>query len=273
MSLTGKTSREIADLEAQMLEGVPDDGSPIGNKRLRDDILGWENLLYLTVRKRLLDSGVLIVGKGKGGSVRRFVEAPDGEPVAVQLSPVIISRDPFDTEESLYGPMADVIRTRWVQDQPFDQVLVEQTDRGGRRKDGIWTRPDVTVAAMTSYTYVPGRHFDIVTFEIKHHSAINVTAVYEALAHRRAATRSYVLAYIPDELFEVLEDTTLADITEEASKHGIGLILASKPDDFDSWEIKEDAIRVTPDPARMNAFIRNQLSEGSRDQIVRWFRV
>ena len=51
---------------------------------------------------------------------------------------------------------------------------------------------------MTTYVYVPGRHFDVATFEIKAADWIDVTAVYEALAHRRAATRAYVILNVPE---------------------------------------------------------------------------
>lgn len=113
---------------------------------------------------------------------------------------------------------------------------------------------------------------DIISFEIKPFEGLNVTAVYEALAHRRAATRSYVLVYIPEDHIEAFENPILVDIADEANKHEIGLIVATDPNDFDTWDIREDAGRVEPDPARMNAFIRNQLGEATRDQIVRWFR-
>ena len=59
---------------------------------------------------------------------------------------------------------------------------------------------------------------------------------------------------------------------EEANRHGVGLIVAGDPGDYDLWDIREEAVHVNPDPARLNTFIRNQLSEGTRDQIVRWFR-
>lgn len=278
MPLTGKSAAEIDQFEKELLTGIPEDGVAIGNKRLRVEVLGWDNDLYLAVRKRLLDTGTIDTGKGKGGSVRRIVDeiqAPVETTGEQGDSDVVISQPstPYPDEESLYPPMFEVIKERWVQDQPFDQHLVENTDRGGRRRDGIWSRPDVTVAAMTSYTYVPGRHFDVITFEIKHHSGFNMTAVYEALSHRRAASRSYVLVFIPDDQLEAYENPVLSDVAEEANRHGIGLIVASDPSDFDTWDIREEATRVSPDPARMNTFIRNQLSEGTRDQIVRWFRV
>lgn len=275
MPLTGKSTEEIEKLEAELLAGVPAEGRNIGNKRLRDEILQWDSALYLAVRKRLIEDGKLITGRGKGGSIRRapIEQEPDAaEVVEAAAETGLPEGAPFPDENSLYDTMLTVIRDRWVLDQPFDQVLVEKTDRGGRRADGVWTRPDITVAAMTSYTFVPGRHFDVVTFEIKHYSGLNVTAVYEALAHRRAATRSYLLVYVPDDQLEAFETPMLVEIAEEANRHGIGLIVAGDPSDFDTWDIREDADQLQPDPVRLNAFIRNQLSEGTKDQIVRWFR-
>ena len=265
MPLTGKSSDEITELENKFISQIPADHA-IGNKTLRDN-LGWDLDLYLAIKQRLLSDGIITLGRGKGGSVRRVFEEQYAEDIEKEFE-----EDPYQDEDSLYEPMLEVIQQRWIKDQPFDQVLAERTDRGGRRKDGVWTRPDITVASMTSYTYVPGRFFDVITFEIKHYSGLNVTCVYEALAHRRAATRSYVIAYIPDNRYESLEDT-LGDVNDEAKKHGVGFIVAGDPADYDTWEIWEESIREQPDPARLNEFIRAQLQEGSRDQIVRWFRV
>ena len=269
MPLTGKSSGEIGKLEEELLEHVPTDGRGVGNARLRDECLGWEADLYLAIRKRLIDSGKIILGRGRGGSVRI---APS-DAIEDNTGEKHHREEPYPNEEALYNAMLSSLTGRWANEQPFDQHIVERTDRGGRRADGVWSRPDITVAAMTSYTYVPGRYFDIVTFEVKHYSSINVTAVYEALAHRRSATKAYVLFYIPDELMANFEVPALVEVGEECTRHGIGLIVAGDPADYDTWEIREDATRVEPDPSKMNTFIRNQLSEGTRDQIVRWFRV
>jgi|HubBroStandDraft_4_1064222.scaffolds.fasta_scaffold1051793_2 hypothetical protein len=53
-----------------LLELVPKDGSSIGNVTLIGE-LGWAQEKYWRVRERLLESGHLERGKGKGGSVRR----------------------------------------------------------------------------------------------------------------------------------------------------------------------------------------------------------
>ena len=67
-------------------------------------------------------------------------------------------------------------------------------------------------------------------------------------------------------------ETVLVDICEEAAKHGIGVIVASDPGDFDTWNFREDAARTEPDPSKLNEFIQAQLSQGTRDQILTWLK-
>jgi len=273
MSLQGLTAEEIAEFERQMMDATPDDGSSIGNKSLREQ-LGWAEDRYFAVRAKLVENGELILGRGRGGSVRQAVIVhdlpPEGDDEINQTTAP--TTEAFPTESSLYAPMLEVLRSRWVKDQPFEKVIVEDTSQGGRRADGTWARPDMTAVSATTYTYVPNKHFDVTTFEVKHHKGLNVTAIYEALAHRRAATRAYVLVYVPDDILDKLETPVLSDMLDEASRHGIGLIIAADPADFDTWDIREEASVFTPDPARMNNFIRTQLTEGTREEILRWFR-
>ena len=49
---------------------LPADGSPIGNGSLRE-MLGWSQTRYFAARQKLLDSGRVLTGRGRGGSVRR----------------------------------------------------------------------------------------------------------------------------------------------------------------------------------------------------------
>lgn len=54
--------------ERKVLSLIPEDGTSIGNGSLRDR-LGWEEGKYLPVRARLLEKGLIWLGKGRGGSV------------------------------------------------------------------------------------------------------------------------------------------------------------------------------------------------------------
>jgi hypothetical protein len=100
-------------------------------------------------------------------------------------------------------------------------------------------------------------------------SISDVTAIYEALSHLRSATRSYVFVEIPEAHREKLEEL-IQTASKEASRHGIGLILAEKTSDFDSWEIVVESTRREPDPASLDELLGDQLSEQNKKRIRRW---
>lgn len=275
MPLTEKSEEQIRQYEQLLLDKVPQNGS-IGNTTLLRDLKAanddWTENLYWAIRNRLIERGQLERGKGKGGSVRRVttdvavLDAPDAaQPIARQIP----------AERDLYEPMAKVIRENWSTDSGLDAVIVEITAQGGRRPDGKWSRPDVTLASYKTYPYVPGRHFDLISFEIKPSDGLDVTVVYEALAHRRAATRAYALLHIPNDIPDrqkaALEEI-VDEICLEAKRVGVGVIVAERPDDYQTWEELVEAARFEPEPQRLNDFLAKQVSQGFREQIVKWFR-
>jgi len=266
MALEGVSEEDLAALEKQLLKHIPD-SSNIGNTSLMKK-LNWEEDRYWNIRNRLLERGVLIRGRGQGGSVRRVPPVAEIDPKksAAQIS------ESLSKESDLYAPMLSVIRNRWAQDFRLDSVVVELTALGGSKPTkGKWTRPDITLASYKTYAYVPGRHFDLITFEVKPSSVLDVTVIYEALGHRRSATRSYALIHVPVSERDGIQPL-LDDIALEAKRHGIGVIVAGKPDDYETWEELVEAVRYEPDPERLNDFLSQQVSQGFREQISKWFK-
>jgi hypothetical protein len=127
------------------------------------------------------------------------------------------------------------------------------------------------VIGYSVFLYLPGRHFEVATFEVKPSDQVTITAVYEALAHRRSATRSFVIYHIPEDKLKNLEND-LEEICVEAKRQGIGVIVATKPDDYEAWDERVEAARVEPDPNKLNDFIAVQVSEASKEEIVKWFK-
>jgi uncharacterized protein DUF4258 len=181
----------------------------------------------------------------------------DAQPIAQQIK----------AERALYEPMSRVIKENWSPDAGLDSVIVEITAQGGSLPTGRWSRPDVTLASDKTYPYVPGRHFELITFEIKPADGLNVTVVYEALAHRRAATRAYILLHVPRDRRPALEDV-VEEICLEAKHHGIGVIVAENAGDYETWEELVEAARHEPDPQRMNDFLAKQVSQGFRERMA-----
>jgi hypothetical protein len=278
MALEDLTQQEVESLESELLGGVPEVG-PIGNTSLLRLLPAdkWNQDLYWEIRNTLIDRGLLLKGSGKGGSVRRPVVtaaeiSSQGEESEVGLGEGMSHPPERLRESDLYGPMAQVIRERWTKDYRLDSYILEITaQQGARVTGGKWTRPDITMASYKTFAYVPGRHFDLITFEIKPQDSIDVTVVYEALAHRRAATRAYALLHVPEEKKAVLT-ADIAEICSQAKQFGVGVIIAADPADYDTWEEVVEAVRNEPDPERLNDFLSQQVTQSFREQVVRWFR-
>jgi hypothetical protein len=278
MSLDGMSLADIAAHEQDLLKLVRPGGKP-GNVSLVRE-LGWPEPVYWSIRNRLIDRGLLERGRGRGGSVRLVVDpasaaaGPVEPPLADGTVQPLAQRGVVSrvSETDLYAPIAEVLKNQWALDNRYDESLVEVTALQGRRDTGgRWSRPDITMASMTVYAYVPGRHFDITTFEIKPPDGIDISVVYEALSHLRSATRAYAILSIPEGQEQDYDDA-VAQICTEAKRHGIGVIITADPANYDTWEERVEAVRRDPDPERLNDFLAKQVSGIFRETIVKWFR-
>lgn len=278
MSLQGKSDDEIRTMQDALIQQVRQLGGNAGNTRLIRE-LGWPEDDYWPIRDRVVDLGILRRYKARGGAVALVPPAePEGQAPA-QVEGVIDQEQPAQragqqppepTERDLYAPVATVLRGPWAKDSRFRYQIVEITASQGRRNTGgAWTRPDVVVAALRIFPFLPSKFFDLITFEVKPSWALDVTAVYEALAHRRAATQSYVWLHCED---QAQNREALNRIVEEAERHGIGVIVASDPGNYETWETLADPLRVEINPEALNEFIALQISDGAKDELAAWVR-
>jgi len=263
---------DIAEADKEkMLKAVPPDGSAMGNKRLRER-LGWDDDRYWKTRDALIAGGKLAIGRGKGGSVRlklgtTVLEAGEQPTIGEDLP-----KEAKAAEDSLYPKITDVLREKWSKDEALGDFFVEATAKQGRRTTGgTWTRPDVVVVNVSAYENLPGKHVEVTTFEVKTQDNFDVTAVYEALAHLRAATRAYVLIAVPDDGREQVQDR-LEEVREEAARHGVGLIVAADVANYDSWDFRVDAVPKQPDLGRLNEFIDTQVSDANKRKLRKWVK-
>jgi hypothetical protein len=222
----------------------------------------------------LADEGLVVRGPGYGGTVRRAtIQAPGERTVSVVVRPGVDAAATIEAsiqnELELYEPMRTVIANEWAQDHRSEPLAVEVTAlQGSKLTGGTWSRPDIVSIEVRTFAFIPGKHLEVVSFEVKAAHAINVQAVYEALAHRRAATRSYVLLHVPADQAVGLEQR-VADVTNVARSHGIGIVTVADSADYETWDERVEAERVVPDPERLDTFIAVQLPEKTRMKIVK----
>lgn len=264
--------------EQKLYDRLPVDGSAVGNKTLRSG-LRWSEKRYWGVRDGLVDRGLASRGHGRGGSLRRSIESPasqDAEIIEVAevkliapaaSPPLIVLR-----EIHLYEPLAQVLLESWGKDRRSIPAAVDIVAQQGKRQTGgRWSRPDIVTVEVRTYEYVPGKHLEITTFEVKPADQIDITAVYEALAHRRASTRAYVMLHVPAPLAVGLE-AAVQQVRDVGASHGVGVVVFDDPCDYDTWDILEEAERFEPDPEKLNDFIVTQLPADTKSRIARLLR-
>jgi hypothetical protein len=64
-------------------------------------------------------------------------------------------------------------------------------------------------------------------------------------------------------------DRLLTRVEEEASRHGVGLVTAGDPADYETWEERVEAVYTEPSPHALNDFISLQFSTRSLSSRMR----
>ena len=188
----------------------------------------------------LRDGGLVSTGRGRSRTVSRILRE-------------------YANEHSLYPHMRAEIETRWADEWPHDydepdrfcKVLATHGAKGG----GRWTAPDITLIGGKTLPLLPGKFLDVVTFEVK--PWLDITGLYEALSHRTHATHAYLVCHHPKSRGEP-NPALVGRISREATRTGVGFILARQPDDYATWDEIVPATRWTPEPEFLHDFVAGQ---------------
>ncbi len=250
---------DLSDDEFALLAKLPkcdDEGEAesLGNVSARR-LLGWAKPKYEKARAGLLDKGMVKRAHGRGGALRRL---PGWENVTL----------PASRERKLYPPLIATLRGDWSDERSLKPLHIEVTaDGGSADTGGRWTRPDLVAVGLRGFTYVPDTQFELITFEVKRLSDLDVIAVYEAVAHRRASTHSYVLLELPGAVAKA-QETKVERVAAVAREQGVGIVTFGDPNDFETWEEIIPARRWDSPPEALNEFIEKQVSHAGRQTIV-----
>ena len=250
-----------------------------GNKALRDK-LGWDadddgRDRYWATHGRARDRGLVVSGRGKGGSVA-LIDINDSsfqDTSVVNQDSSANSSEEYANERDLYPGALKVIDTGWVKSENYDEHVVEITAlKGSAPTGGTWSRPDIAVLATKSFPYLPSRQFDIMTFEIKPNWQTNVQGVFEGLSHQQFANKAYVVFHLRSS--EIADNFAEKEprILGTAKKHGVGIIVATDIADWETWDELVPAERHTPDPEQANRFIATCFSAETKERVIKWHK-
>lgn len=203
----------------QLLASVPPDGSSIGGAALRSAV-GLDNDRYAEALSEVQRKGLIVVGPGRGGSIRRL----NGS-----VSPV--STGPRKPESTLYEPFLQWLRSSWPPSWDEDEdklreAQVTATPKGYKQKTGRWRRPDVTELRVYRYELLPPAQriqLELSSYEIKPQGADLVEAVFEAASQARWAHRSTLVVEAPAK-----DWVASARILGDVRRFGLGLYYMTK---------------------------------------------
>ncbi|MCY4593771.1 MAG: hypothetical protein OXC19_03090 [Bryobacterales bacterium] len=178
----------------------------------------------------------------------------------------------YSNEHSLYPHMRAEIATRWADEWPHDydepDRFCEVLATHGAKRGGRWAAPDITLIGGKTLRFLPGKFLDVVTFEVK--PELDITGLYEALSHRTHATHAYLLCHHPKSRGEP-DPGLVGRISREATRTGVGFILARQPDDYATWEEIVPATRWSPEPEFLHDFVAGQDKNALR-RLRRWLQ-
>jgi len=174
-------------------------------------------------------------------------------------------------EEAYYNSIEVAFREIW-ESEGYDrsQFYLENTARRDSKIAGPWTRPDFTMVSYKKFPWTIGSEFDVVTFEVKRADTSNVLAVFEAMSHRSAATRSYVVFPLDEVAWTSRGPAQAIRVKDECIRHGIGLILVGQ------GSAKAVAVHAIParrfaiDHRKSSDFLAAVLTEAGKNRIAEW---
>jgi hypothetical protein len=253
---------DIQDLENNFITYIPKDGKPIGNMTLLAELQKkYKDLSdddYWKVRNSLIDSGKISKARGKGGSVYLLDIAPQEEKKDEK-------KKTRTKEIELYEPFIKVIKDFWVKDNDIDDYLIANTSNQGKKKTGgRWTRPDVTLISMKNYQFIYGKIMEVITFEIKPEDNYGVESVFETASQSVFAHKSFLCINLSSGKPETEE---FDRIIRQCELFGVGLIVFEKPEIWETYETIVDPKRREPDPYEVNAFIKQQLPDKTKEDL------
>lgn len=258
-----------------LVEKLLEVGGRSSNAQLRVK-LGWTTEKYFSVRNHCRAAGLVGLARGRGGIVFLTDTAKTGLGTG-EAAPEIAKKvdEEYAKESKYYEKLLPTIRQNWVESEGFDDYVVEVTASKRVKNAGRWTVPDIVVIGKIIRQYVPGFEFTVQSIEVKRFEVVDALAVFEALNHRRASHYSFLLIVNFPKKPSERDSERLGQVSQLCEDHKVNLIVVTtgNENDFESWEFPVVVTqRIEPDPYNLDGFIKQYMSDESKDSVAKMVR-
>lgn len=208
-------------------------------------LLGWEIEKVQRVATRGNDDATVPVFVARGGVLKYR-----GSEVGASVG--------------LYGDAARIIRQYWGERAlRLRNIDVIVTAHSGRRGAGVWTHPDLVIAADPARRDSADEPRRLHAVEVETAAGFDVRSVYQAHAQGRGADYAWVFG----NKAPGVDPVDWERVTWTAASLGVGLVTFEKPHSYQTWTTHLKAARQQPSAKDRDTFIGQALGEHNRKQL------
>jgi len=164
----------------------------------------------------------------------------------------------------IYADVAHVIETSWGPgEMRLRDINTVVTARSGRRNGGVWTHPDLVIAADPPRRKSQDEPHRLHSIEIETADGFDLRSVYQAHAQGRGANYSWVFGSKAPGVEKADWDRILWTVDEL----GIGLVTFTKPHVYSTWITHRQADFKEPTREERRAFLERTMNAADRAAI------
>lgn len=172
-----------------------------------------------------------------------------------------------DLYEPVYNYLELVFRQRLKPLYGDLRHITAITANTGGNATGVWSKPDLSIVALSRQKYGLSWRLDLHGFEVKPAGTCSVQSVHEALNHTSLVHFSNLVWHC--ERWDD-RDQKCASIIERCSHFGVGLITFKKASDPKSYFVHLPARRHHPESDAFDEFVETRLLPDDRDKLAAW---
>jgi hypothetical protein len=162
----------------------------------------------------------------------------------------------------IYADVAHVIETSWgPKEMGLRDIHTIGTARSGRRNGGVWTHPDLVIAANPPRRKSPDEPRRLHAIEIETADGFDLRSVYQAHAQGRGANYSWVFGCKTPKVEKADWERILWTVEEL----GIGLVTFTKPHVYSTWVTHRRASFKESTQDERRAFLERTMNAPDRD--------
>ncbi|MGE0139682.1 MAG: hypothetical protein AB7R77_17845 [Ilumatobacteraceae bacterium] len=227
---------------ALLIDALKDQPGEQASPRKVADLLGWESDKVRRVAERANDDPSIPLYIAKGGVI-----AHRGSERGASVG--------------IYADVARVIATYWgPRELGLRNIDVIGTSRSGTRGGGVWTHPDLVVAADPARRRSQTEPRRLHAIEVETAAGFDLRSVYQAHAQGRDANYSWVFgSKAPG-----VEKPDWDRVLWTAESLGVGLVTFAKPHAYGTWTTHREAEHKEPSVAEREMFLKRTMSASLR---------